>query len=186
MTDAEALDKARKLKMLVEQGATEGERAAARNVLAKFMSRYPQIIPLLNTPTAAPPPPPPPPPPPHMGGGAFGFPPRPSGGFKPSGKAEPPRPVGGFMGSMWEFIQGAAQSLRDGMTLREQIKEVTTVTVDANTRTFSLRLSLPVRDLEDLLADGERDEEVATILAALVREEFLSVLASMDAEDVDE
>jgi hypothetical protein len=189
MTDAEALDKARKLKALAEGGATEGERTAARNVLAKFTARYPQIIPLLN---AAPPPPPPPPPSPYpspAAEGAFGFPPhppRPSGGFRPSGKAEPPRPVGGFMGSVWDFLQGAAQSLREGMTLREQIKDAATVTAEANTRTFTLRVAMPVRDLEDLLGDGTRDEEVATILAALVREEFLAVLASMDADDLDE
>jgi hypothetical protein len=190
MTDAEALDKARKLKALADNGATEGERAAARNVLGKFLTRYPAIGPMLDAPAAAPPPPPPS----NVDGAFGGFPswrtppPRPGGGFRPSGMAEPPKPAaGGFMGSVWDFLQGAAQSLREGMTLRERVKDVTAVDVTANTRTFTMRLTIPIRDLEELLDDGpERDEEVATILASIVRQEFLNVLASMDSDDGDE
>jgi len=193
MTDAEALDKARKLKALAEGGATEGERTAARNVLGKFLARYPAIGPMLDAPAAAPPPPPPPS---NVDGAFGGFPtwrtppPRPGGGFRPSGMAEPPKPAaaGGFMGSVWDFLQGAAQSLREGMTLRERVKDVTTVDVTANTRTFTMRVTIPIRDLEELLDDAgvERDEEVATILASIVRQEFLGVLASMDPDDLDE
>lgn len=185
MTDAEALEKAKKLKVLTEQGATEGERNAARTVLDKFLLRYPQIKPLLDAHTAPPPPPRPPGP---DASGAFGFPPWGQGGqgFRPSGRAVPPKPAqGGFMGSVWDFIQGAAQSLRDGMTLREQIRDMVTVDTVANTRTLTFRVAMSVRDLEDLLdeAGPERDGEVASIFASLVREEFVRLLASMDTDD---
>jgi hypothetical protein len=91
------------------------------------------------------------------------------------------------MGSVWDFIQGAAASVREGMTLRERIKDVTAVDTTVNTRTFTMRVSIPVRDLEELLDEvgPEQDEAIATILASLVREEFLTVLASMDTEDDD-
>ena len=189
MTDAEALEKAKKLKVLTEQGATEGERNAARTVLAKFLLRYPHIKPLLDAHTAPPPPPPPPRPPGPDASGAFGFPPWGQGGtgFRPSGKAAPPKPAagGGFMGNVWDFIQGAAQSLRDGMTLREQIRDITTVDTVANSRTLTFRVSMSVRDLEDLLdeAGPEQDEAVATIFASLVREDFVRILKSMDTDD---
>jgi len=188
VTDAEALEKAKKLKVLTEQGATEGERNAARTVLAKFLLRYPQIKPLLDAhphaaPHAAPPPPRPRPPGPDASG-AFGFPPW-QGGFQPSGKAAPPRPVGGFMGGVWDFIQNAAESLREGMSLRERVRDVVAVDTVANSRTLTFRVSIPVRDLEDLLdyTGPSRDDELATILASLVRTEFLTVLASMDTDD---
>ena len=89
------------------------------------------------------------------------------------------------MGSVWDFLQGAAASVREGMTLRERIKDVTAVDTMVNTRTFTLRVTLPVRELEDLLDEvgPEQDEAVATIIASLVREEFLAVLASMDTDD---
>jgi len=91
------------------------------------------------------------------------------------------------MGSVWDFIQGAAASVREGMTLRERVKDVTAVDTMVNTRTFTMRVSIPVRDLEELLdaVGPEQDEAIATILASLVREEFLTVLASMDTEDDD-
>lgn len=184
MTDAEALEKAKKLKVLTEQGATEGERNAARTVLAKFLLRYPQIKPLLDAPPHAYPPPPPPRPPGPDASGAFGFPPWP-GGFQPSGKAAPPRPVGGFMGGVWDFIQNAAESLREGMSLRERVRDAVTVDTIANSRTLTFRVSIPVRDLEDLLdyTGPSRDDELATILASLVRVEFAAILASMDTDD---
>lgn len=185
MTDEDALRKARTLKMLVERGATEGERAAARNVLDMLVAKHPGIRAQLDAPAPSEAPPPPP------WGGAWGAqPPPPPGarpsGFRPSGKAEAPKPAqGGFMGSVWDFLQGAAASVREGMTLRERIKDVTDVSTTVNTRTFTMRVVLPVRDLEDLLEEvgPEQDELVATILASLVREEFLSVLASMDTDD---
>jgi len=89
------------------------------------------------------------------------------------------------MGSVWDFIQGAAASVREGMTLRERIRDVATVDTVVNTRTFTLRVTMPVRELEDLLDElgPEQDEAIATILASLVREEMLTLLASMDTED---
>lgn len=90
------------------------------------------------------------------------------------------------MGSVWDFLQGAAASVREGMTLRERVRDVTTVDTTINTRTFTMRVVMPVRELEELLEEvgPEQDEALATILASLVREEFLAVLASMDSEDV--
>lgn len=192
MTDADALRKAQLLKTLVERGATEGERAAAKNVLEGLLTKYPNVraqLDAASAPGAAPPPPPP-------WGGTWGAAPPPPpgarpGGFRPSGKAEPPKPAqqagSGFMGSVWDFIQGAAASVREGMTLRERVKDVTAVDTMVNTRTFTMRVSIPVRDLEELLdaVGPEQDEAIATILASLVREEFLTVLASMDTEDDD-
>lgn len=190
MTDADALRKAQLLKTLVERGATEGERAAARNVLDGLLAKYPNVRSQLDAPPAPDAPPPPPPP----WGGSWGAQPppppgpRPAGGFRPSGKAEPPKPAqggNGFMGSVWDFIQGAAASVREGMTLRERIRDVATVDTVVNTRTFTLRVTMPVRDLEELLDElgPEQDEAIATILASLVREEMLTLFASMDTED---
>jgi hypothetical protein len=184
MTDEEALRKARLLKTLVEKGATEGERAAAKSVLEKLLLKYPNV----RAPLDAPEPPEAVPPPPPPWAGAWGVPPRPAAsGFKASGKAEPPKPTG-FMGDVWAFLRDAATSLREGMTLRERVRDITAIETSINTRTFSMRLSIPVRDLEDLLEElgPEMDEALATVVASLVREEFLTVLASMDTEDVDE
>jgi hypothetical protein len=187
MTDEEALRKARLLKALVERGSTEGERAAARSVLDRMVAKHPSIRAQLDAPEPSDAPPPPPP-----WGGAWGAPPpRPAAsGFKPSGKAEPPKPAGtpGFMGNVWEFLQGAAASLREGMTLRERVRDITAVETSVNTRTFSMRLSIPVRDLEELLDElgPEMDEALATVVASIFRDEFVAVLASMDTEGGDE
>lgn len=183
MTDEEALRKARLLKTLTERGATDGERAAAKNVLDMLLAKYPGIRAQLEAPagaeTASPPP----------WGGAWGAQPPPPpgarpGGFQPSGRAETAKP-GGFMGSVWDFLQGAAASVREGLTIRDRIRDVADVSTTLNTRTFTMRVVIPVRDLEDLLneAGPEQDEIIATILASFVREEFLSVLASMDVEE---
>ena len=185
MTDEEALRKARLLKTLVEKGATEGERAAARSVLDRLLTKYPNVRAPLDAPEPSEAPPPPPPP---WGGSWGAAPPRPAaGGFRPSGKAEAPKPTG-FMGDVWAFLRDAATSLREGMTLRDRVREITGIETSINTRTFSMRLSIPVRDLEDLLEEQgpEMDDAIATIFASLVRDEFLTVLASMDTEDVDE
>jgi ABC-type sulfate transport system permease subunit len=90
------------------------------------------------------------------------------------------------MGSVWDFLQGAAASVREGMTLRERVRDVTAVDTTINTRTFTMRVVIPVRELEELLEElgPEQDEAIATILASMVREEFLTVLASMDSDDV--
>ena len=187
MTDDEALRKARLLKALVERGATEGERAAARSVLDRMIAKHPSIRAPLDAPEPSDAPSSPPP-----WGGAWGAtPPRPAtGGFRPSGKAEPPKPAGspGFAGSVWEFLQGAAASLREGMTLRERVRDATAIETSINTRTFSMRLSIPVRDLEDLLEElgPEMDEALATVVASIFRDEFVAVLASMDTEGGDE
>lgn len=89
------------------------------------------------------------------------------------------------MGSVWDFLQGAATSVREGLTIRDRIRDVVDVSTTLNTRTFTMRVVIPVRDLEDLLneAGPEQDEIIATILASFVREEFLAVLASMDVEE---
>ena len=74
------------------------------------------------------------------------------------------------------------------MTLRERVRDATAIETSINTRTFSMRLSIPVRDLEDLLEElgPEMDEALATVVASIFRDEFVAVLASMDTEGGDE
>ena len=176
--DAATLEKYRKVLLLSHQGATDGERKAAQSILATMERRYPGI----GAAATAPPPPPP--------GGAFGFPPQSPGatGFRPSGKAAPPKQEEGFMGGIFDFLRGAAAELREGLTLREQVIESVSVETTVNTRTARIVVSLPLYAIEELYAQfgEEKAPEIATVIASLVRAEFLSTLSPMGLDDGDE
>lgn len=179
--DADTLEKYRKVKKLTLHGSTEGERRAAATVLASMERRYPGIAAL----AAAPPPPEP--------GGAFGFPPppKPAAGFQASGRAtsaSPPDGGKGFMGSVFDWLREAAEGLREGMSLRDQVLDSVTVDTTVNTRTMKISLSIPLAELDALFEafGDDKDSEIATILSTVVRDEFMGFLTSMDTEDADE
>lgn len=181
--DADTIEKYRKVKALALQGATEGERKAAASVLATMERRYPGIA----AAAAAPPPPEP--------NGAFGFPPRPGAagaGFRASGRAAPPKATPAkeesFIGSVFDWLRDAAEGLREGMSLRDRVLDMTDVTSAVNTRSIRITVSIPLADLEDVLEEfgDDKEAEIATILSTVVRDEFLGTLVSMGVEDGDE
>lgn len=176
--DADAIEKFRKVRALASGGATEGERTAARSVMQKMEQRYPGIGAAASAP------------PPAQPNGAFGFPP--GSGFRPSGKSAPPRPPGeveppGFVDSVFDWLRGAAEGLREGMSLRQRLLDAVTIDSSINTRTMKISIAIPLAELEDLLEDfgDEKDIEIATILSSFVRDEYLNVVSSM-AADVDD
>lgn len=187
--DADTIEKYRKVKALALQGATEGERKAAASVLAAMDRKYPGI----GVAAAAPPPVTP--------DGAFGFPPSgaagaSSKGFRASGRAAPAKPPGaaaephkeGFVGSVFDWLRNAAEGLREGMTLRERVLDMTDVASTVNTRSLRITVSIPLVALDDIMDEfgDDKDTEIATILSTIVRDEFMGTLASMGTDDGDE
>lgn len=188
--DADTIEKYRKVKALALHGATEGERKAAASVLTAMDRKYPGI----GVAAVAPPPPTP--------DGAFGFPPSGAagtahkGGFRASGRAAPPKPPGaaaephkeGFVGTVFDWLRNAAEGLREGMTLRERVLDMTDVASTVNTRSIRITVSIPLSALDEVLDEfgDDKDTEIATILSMIVRDEFMGTLSSMGVEDYDE
>lgn len=169
--DSATLEKYRKVLLLAQQGATEGERKAAQSVLSTMERRYPGI----GAEASAPPSPEP--------SGAFGFPPRGGSGFKPSGRADPPQEEG-FIGSMWDFLRNAAAGLREGMSLRERVVDVVEIETRVNSRTARFTVSIPLAELLEVYEEfgDEKTPEIATIIASMVRDELIETL-SMGLEE---
>jgi hypothetical protein len=173
--DPSLVEKYRKVRALATGGATEGERAAARKVLASMEARYPGISVASIRPSSPP------------IDGSFGFPPGGASEFRPSGKSEPPpREGGGFVDSVFDWLREAAAGVREGMDLRQRVLDAINLDSTVNTRTMKITLSIPLTELDGLLTDfGDKDAEIATILGSVVRDEFIATLSSMTIEDDD-
>ena len=182
MMDAGLLEKYRKVKALALRGATENERRVAASVLAGMERKYPGIGVAAEAP------------PPQEPNGAFGFPP-PSAGkerFQASGRAVPPRtpekPKESFVGSVFDWLRDAAEGLREGMSLRDRVLTMADTAATVNTRSLRITVTIPLAALDDVLDEfgDDKEGEIATILSTIVRDEFLSTLASMGTDDGDE
>lgn len=165
-----------RVKALAEQGATEGERAAARAAMDRLRRMHPEVG-AGPAPGSGPRP---------SADGAFGFPPHPGAGFRSSGKAAPPKPPETpWVDGIFDFLRGAAENLREGLNLRERVLEAIDLTTTVNTRTARIVVTIPLADLDEIYEDfgDERAPEIATIISSLVREEFMATLDSMGIED---